>query len=860
MIDAPLRNTNAEFAADPFRRNYRIVIFFVLLALCCFLRLWDLGYKSLMHDETLFVTYTYENLYKKWDYLYQPILHGPLMLLWQDLVFHVFGPSDYTARLGCALLGIFSFFFVWKMRYWLGEAGTWFALLFYSLSPGIAFFHRFFHNDALFLFNTLWIVCSFANWWRTRSGWWAVSALLAITALFTNKASAVVVYFTLFTFFLLYVIHDFVAYVHNGKSLRLRDFLTPAPKFPAVLLVATILVVAVALVLTQSFEGISFEPSVVAASGHDFPLKNVHSVPLALNWPGVLQAQLNAPEIETTGFWQKFYAALILGSLAAAAFLKFSVDRRAGHTEFLTHLWRLIVDNRLHVVGGLFLCLFFYLAVYTTFFTYSIGPFEIYKQTWAYWGGQHDIGRIEGPFTQHMTNILLYETPSLLIIVFAWFLGLFRIRWTHSTGYAFIFMFIAAAAFHKLIFSGLQDALNDGGALALMNINFMKPILLFLLTGFIASLVSPKLGRVILPIALIALVVYSVAYFSTDAWAKAMETPIYRDGVPVILKTRHATLAQSMEVRFNFDGGSSLAIVLVLVFFATIHTWHALEKGERFHAFLVWWAVTATGAASYAREAVPQVGIHAMMPTILLAASYVNKFYTRPHSRALHWIAACSLGLMFLYSTKATFNLNLRNADDPRERMAYGPSNRDVKSHIDFVLQYAAIASLKKDDDGRYHYLSDYNDIKNQKDVRIYMRPLDQVTWPAKWYFRNLAYTEGSDPSIAINEDWDFLFLEPADEEKFPALKEKYHIMRARGTTFWTPNTISPSSLVNVWKNLIPGHYLSGVTKVEADQSKLDWYRIWRYLAFRETYEGTDRPYPAVSSFEYIFCYRKDMF
>ncbi|MCC7392075.1 hypothetical protein IT571_06915, partial [Candidatus Sumerlaeota bacterium] len=741
-------------------------------------------------------------------------------------------------------------------------AGTWFALLFYSLSPGIAFFHRFFHNDALFLFNTLWIVCGFANWWRTRSGWWGVSAMLAVTALFTNKASAVVVYFSVITFFILYVIHDFVAYIHHGKDVRLRDFLKPAPRFPAVILVATIFVVAVTLVLTQSFEGISFEPSVVTVSGHDFPLKDVHSIPLALNWPGVAEAQSVAvvPAVETTGFWQKFYIALIIGALAIAGFMKFSVDRRIGRTEFLTHLWRLMVDNRWYMIGGLCLCLCFYLAVYTTLFRYEIGPFEIYKQTWAYWGGQHDIGRIEGPFTQHMTNILLYETPSLLIVFFAWTLALFRIRWSHTTGYAFVLMFIAAAAFHKLLFSKLQYVPEEGGTLAFMNINFMKPILLFLIAGFVASLIVPKVGRAILPLALVALVVYSVAYFSSDAWEKAMAAPIYRDGLPVMLKTRHATLAQSMEIHYNFDGGSSLAIVLVLIFFATIHTWHALEKGERFHAFLVWWAVTATGAASYAREAVPQVGIHAMMPTILLAASYVNKFYTRPHSRALHWVAACCVGLMTLYSMKATFNLNLRSPDDPRERMAYGPNNRDVKSHIDFVLRYAEIASLKKDPDGRYHYLADYNDVKNHKDVRIYMRPLDQVTWPSKWYLRNLAYTEGSDPAKAIEEGWEFLFLDPGDVEKFPALSEKYHIMRGRGTTFWTPNTISPKSLVNIWKTMIPGHYISGKTETEARQAKLDWERIFRYLVFRETFEGTDRPYPAVSSFEYIFCYRKDLF
>ncbi|HNM47155.1 MAG TPA: hypothetical protein PKH51_09075, partial [Candidatus Sumerlaeota bacterium] len=137
------------------KRVWIAASFVFLFLVCMMTRLYDLGWKAIMHDESLFVYYTYYQLFDKLDYNYLPILHGPTMMELQALVFHIFGTSDYTMRLGVALLGVGGFFWVYALRPWLGTMGTWVALAFYSLSPGITAFQRFLHMDSLYLFNSL---------------------------------------------------------------------------------------------------------------------------------------------------------------------------------------------------------------------------------------------------------------------------------------------------------------------------------------------------------------------------------------------------------------------------------------------------------------------------------------------------------------------------------------------------------------------------------------------------------------------------------------------------------------------------------------------------------------------------------
>lgn len=854
-------SNNLDFDNNPFQSRGRFVAFWILLGITCFIRLWKLDYKTMMHDELLFTTYTYYDLYQNWRYEYLPILHGPLALHWQNLMFHIFGVSDYTVRLGVAVLGIGSFFFLWKLRYWLREPGTWAALSLYAFAPGIVFFQRFFHMDSMYLFCTLWIIASLANWWRTRDGRWAASAIIAITALFNNKASAVFVYFTVLTFVILVVLHDALAYLMEGKGRAVETFLVRVPRMPSTWIMGATVVVIVTLVLTQVFEGLKYDSDVVAAIGHDWVLRDVTSIPMALGWYTIPAGRgLDAGAAAEPGFWRLFYSGLILGSLALAFGLKLVVERRVGRDELATRFWDMVCRSRYYIVGGLAFSLAFYILNYTTLLKFPKGVFQIYERTWSYWGGQHEWGRIGGPFHQHMLNIVIYELPATLVVVGAWIAGLFQVAWRRTTGFAFILMAVPVAAFHKLMFSGYEFQFAGAVGPVPADVMFLKHIFFAMIAAGVITMVVPRAGKAILPIGVLLLAVYSFAYFASDDWTRLLQSRVYQDGAPVRIMKGDVTFAQFIEVQFNFDGGTSLAIVILLIVFATIYTWNALDRGDKFRALLVWWAVTMIGSASYAREAVPQVGIHAMLPVVLLAASYFGRLWEKPLMPSVRYLVVGLAVIGIGWSAKTSINMNIRRADDPVERMAYGPSYRDVKNHMDMIRAYAGVAGVKLSESGQPIYLTEYNNRNRHKDVRIYIKTLDQVTWPAKWYLRDVAYEEGGDPGRAIEAGYDFVFLAVGDDARFPELREKYNVYRGRGTTFWTPNLVSFASIGNIWKEFIPGHYLDRTPEaVQAYNAKQDWYRLWRYMLMRESFDGTGRNVPSISSFEYLFCVRKDL-
>jgi predicted membrane-bound mannosyltransferase len=849
-----------EFFDHPFRSPARCVFFTVLVALLLFTRLWDLGTKTMMHDELLFVNYTYRDLFLNWTYMYLPILHGPIMLQFQNLVFHVFGVSDYSARLGVAILGISSFFFLWKLRYWLGEWGTWFVLAFYVLSPGITFFQRFFHQDAMYLFCALWIICSLANWWRTRDGRWAASALIAATALFTNKASALFIYFSVITFVAVLIIHDISAYFFQGKANRIPEYLERVPKLPGIWLPALGFVAFVVLALTQTFEGIVYDGDVRNAIGHDWVLRDVRSIPILFNW--VVVEPGSAPDAhgaEKPAFWLAFYGALLGGALLVAGVLHVAIRQRLGHHEVLVSLWRRVHAARYYLGAAACASLFLYLWIYTTAFEHRIGVFEIYARTWSYWGGQHEWGRIYGPFHQHGVNLLLYELPAVLLILGAWLLALWKQKPSGALGIAFFLMVLPVAAFHKLIFSGLQVPAAGGTMAVDAGVHWLRNIVFGGVAVGVILLIAPRAAKLLVPASLVGLVLYSIAFLSSERWANLLTQPIYRGGDPVMLATRHVNLKDFIEIQFNFDAGWNILLVMMLVFFATLYTWQAIQERRRFEAFCVWWFVTMFGSAAYAREAVPQVGIHVMLPAIVLAGIYLTRLMEIHQRFPITKLIGAGLLLAVLWNSKATFNLNFHLNDQPRERMAYGPASDDVKAHMDFIRAYHRIAGLRMED-GRALFFTAPNDVHRHKDVQVYIKQLDQVTWPAKWYLRHIEYTEGNSPDQAIEEGWDFLFLAVGDVDAYPKLDEKYHIHRGRGTTFWTPSPLDPRVMTDVWKQMIPGHYLDNTPQAaDAYNSTTEWRLLWRYMLHREYFDGTNRPYPSLSSFEYLFCYRKDL-
>ncbi|MEQ8818636.1 MAG: glycosyltransferase family 39 protein [Sumerlaeia bacterium] len=834
---------------------WRIAFFVLLVATCFFTRFYDLGTRPIMHDESLFVYYTEFQLHRELSYKYMPILHGPAMLHIQALVFHIFGVSDYTMRIGVAALGFFGLFWIWALRRWLGNVGIWVAMAFYVFSPALMFYQRFYRNDALFAFTTLWIFASAVRWWHSRDARWAASFILACTILFCNKESSLFIYFTAITFFVMLIVHDLAAWLLRDKS---TNRVVEKPPFIHPAIGAGIVFVFVTLVLTRVFEGIAYEASVVRAIGKDFVLKDVRSIPMALGWQPAVEDVGRAGD---PGTWRIFYVVLAAGSLALMVALKKAIDGGWGRSAFLSDYWGSVRKARWWILGALGLGFFLYMAIFTTYFLNTKGPFELYKDTLAYWMGQNAQHRIKGPFHMHLVNMLIYELPMMTTVLVAAIVASLRIAWNRVTPVSLFLVAVAFFGFHALFFRGSEQPM----------IYFLALTIGCVALG-IALLLRPHWGTVLYPLGFALFLVFSAQYLGSTEMDTYLTEPHVVDGVQIDPSGRvHLDETLSLEHPFH------LFLIAFLVLGGTVLTWHKIDRGERFHGLAIWWLITNIGAVSYAREKVPWVGIHLALPLVFLTGLWAQKWAVRLAEKKGTWrgvsvgqtVAMALLAVALLWQSKAAFQLCFRNHWDIRERLIFSMTPDDLKHHADMVQRYAEVAGIRTtphhfqgttNNPTVAEWLAFYNDPKREKDVQILVKA-EATTWPLMWYLRDLDYTQWVDPKTAVEQDYEFLFLEAAQENNVPGLKDKYHVIKGRARMFWTPKVLEWDKLVDAWKLLIPGHYLNtSPQRAEADAAKQEWDKLKNYVLHRHTFDRNDAYWPTVSSQgDYLFCIHKDL-
>ncbi len=799
--------------------------FALLACFCAFSRLYDLGHKAPMHDESLFLYYSFEQLFRTWSYNYMPILHGPLMLQLQTLVWYVFGHSDYTMRLGCALLGIGGFFLVRGLRPWFGEAGTWAALVLYTVSTMLAYYQRFYRNDALFMFLCLLITLCACRWYRTGSWRWLMGLVLAVTALFCNKENCVIFYFSGISFTLFWIIQDMVQWALKGKDARaifanpwvkapaqsiLRDavqtkeldahyqasvsakaWTDAPPRVPNVFWLNAALWGAVMLCIIQIFDQMPYDPAYVKDVGREFPMKNVRTIHLLLGFPAAAPKGVDpnavSPPFERSSVWRLFYGVGFLTTLAGLFLAKIAIREELGYREVLARLWSGLARNRWWFAAAAALALVLYLGVFTTWLEHPRGPFQIYRDTFSYWVTQHALHRLRGPFHYYMVILMIYEMPAILLVLGGWFYALGRVRW-----------------------------------------------------GRYAAL--PALALITLA---------AIVYFNGDSWNSFFTSPLIRGG-----ETLAPTGEKWLDTHLKITSGVHIYLIVVLSFMAVVLGWTALWRGEVFHAWLIWWTVTSIGGYSYAGEKAPWIGAHVALPLILLAASYVGKLWNTPRVRRHAVIFGILMGLFALWNAKAMINACFRNSDDIRERVLYGHFSQDIHAHAKAVQDYVSRASIRSD------WQRNHNDFKLHKKVSVLVRS-DSSIWPLYWYLRDIDYRWNPPESDLKEADktYQFLFLNPEVLNANPQVREKYTIYEGRGTCFWVPQLPDWKRLVDIWINVIPQQYLDlePAKQTRAKNARDEWKKLIRYQLKRETFEYPNAPYPSVSSSNYFFCVRKDV-
>lgn len=204
---APVAEPQRSFVFRPRRRRYSVDIpvspillpFLGLMLVALGLRLWDLGYKALHHDESLHAYYSWL-LYQGQGYVHDPMMHGPLLFILNAGVYWIFGASDYTARLMPAMLGVALVGMPYLLRRELGFWGAISASALFTISPTFLYFSRFLRHDVYVDVFTVMMVIGIFRYLATGAKRWFYTIIVGATLLFATKEDFYISGFMLFAF------------------------------------------------------------------------------------------------------------------------------------------------------------------------------------------------------------------------------------------------------------------------------------------------------------------------------------------------------------------------------------------------------------------------------------------------------------------------------------------------------------------------------------------------------------------------------------------------------------------------------------------------------------------------------------
>ena len=182
LLDTPLKRW--------FPLNVETLLVVLLLAVAVVSRFYDLGARTMSHDEINHVVPTF-SLYSGNGYKYDPMSHGPFQYHMMALSYALFGDNDFTTRIPAAVLSIAAFLVVvFAFRRYLGRTGALVAGALIIISPLMLFYARYARNES---YIVLWGILTIYAILRylERGEAWALFLFTAVNALhFTDKATS----------------------------------------------------------------------------------------------------------------------------------------------------------------------------------------------------------------------------------------------------------------------------------------------------------------------------------------------------------------------------------------------------------------------------------------------------------------------------------------------------------------------------------------------------------------------------------------------------------------------------------------------------------------------------------------------
>jgi predicted membrane-bound mannosyltransferase len=372
-------------------------LYLIILVIACLTRFWDLGAGALHHDESMHAYYSWRYA-TGFNYIHNPLLHGPLLFHLTALTFLFLPESDATARLMPAIFGVALVGLPWFLRgpRFLGRWGALTASFLLLISPSILYYSRHLRHDLFTLTLTLLLFICIVRYLERPQQRWLITGAAATALMLANHE----VIFAILALFFGYL---YVVLVIDRILVWWRDDRRAA---------AQLVLAAHAVLLLGGLAALLLTPASAREEILDIP------------WQQPTQQQ----QID---YYQKLATnelviALLIVVAAAIAILVTGLRRaRAGRGTGLlgdaapesvaagVHaLWR----DHAGLGAALLIAVALFVALFTTLFTNLRGLATstiATNGTLLYWLGQHDVRRGEQPWFYFLTLAPQYEFIAL---------------------------------------------------------------------------------------------------------------------------------------------------------------------------------------------------------------------------------------------------------------------------------------------------------------------------------------------------------------------------------------------------------------------------------------------------------------
>lgn len=169
------------------RWTMETALYGLLLLAAAVTRFWDLGSRTLHHDESLHAYYSW--LFASGDgYVHDPLMHGPFLFHANALVYLLFGASDTTSRIMPALFGTVLVGLPWFLRgpRHLGRWGALAASVMLLVSPSLLYQSRYIRHDIYTVVGALVLCIGIVRYVERPERRWLVVVGGSLGFLLTN--------------------------------------------------------------------------------------------------------------------------------------------------------------------------------------------------------------------------------------------------------------------------------------------------------------------------------------------------------------------------------------------------------------------------------------------------------------------------------------------------------------------------------------------------------------------------------------------------------------------------------------------------------------------------------------------------